>query len=128
MIACSPSMRRSGDWTTCWPNRARELRKSCHPNQSVLREQHDKVRDEADVLILAGDLTNYGKPEEMEPLLNAMVRVRIPTIAVLGNHDFESDCQQELMTLMTNAGIKVLDGNGYERDGVGFAGTKGFVG
>jgi Icc-related predicted phosphoesterase len=97
-------------------------------NQAVLREQLDKVRDEADVLILAGDLTNYGKPEEMEPLLSAMVRVRIPTIAVLGNHDFESGCQQELMTLMTNAGIKVLDGNGYERDGVGFAGTKGFVG
>jgi Icc-related predicted phosphoesterase len=97
-------------------------------NQAALRDQLDKVRDEADVLILAGDLTNYGKPEEMEPLLNAMLRIRIPIIAVLGNHDFESGCQQELMTLMTNAGIKVLDGNAYERDGVGFAGTKGFVG
>jgi Icc-related predicted phosphoesterase len=97
-------------------------------NQGILREQFDKVRDEADVLILAGDLTNYGKPEEMEPLLNAMVRVRIPIVAVLGNHDFESGCQQELMTQMTNAGIKVLDGTAYERDGVGFAGTKGFVG
>jgi Icc-related predicted phosphoesterase len=97
-------------------------------NQAVLREQLDKVRNEADVLIVAGDLTNYGKPAEMEPLLNAIVRIRVPTIAVMGNHDFESGCEQELITMMTNAGIKVLDGNAYERDGVGFAGTKGFVG
>jgi len=77
---------------------------------------------------LAGDLTNYGQPEEMEPLLNTLVRLRVPTIAVLGNHDYESGNEQELMKMMSTAGIKVLDGSGYERDGVGFAGTKGFVG
>lgn len=87
-----------------------------------------RVRDEADVLVLAGDLTNYGKPAEMESLLNALVRVRIPTIAVLGNHDFESNQESELMRLMTSEGIKVLDGTAYEREGVGFAGTKGFPG
>jgi len=97
-------------------------------NASILRDQFDKVRDSADVLILAGDLTNYGRPAEMEPLLNTLVRVRIPIIAVLGNHDYESDQQSELMRMMTAAGIKVLDGSAYERDGVGFAGTKGFVG
>src|SRR5690349_19107561 len=95
---------------------------------SILRDQFDKVRDTAEVLILAGDLTNYGRPEEMEPLLNTLVRVRIPIVAVLGNHDYESDQQSELMRMMTAAGIKVLDGSAYERDGVGFAGTKGFVG
>ena len=52
-----------------------------------IREPMSHVRDEADVLVLAGDLTNYGKPEEMDSLLNALVRLRIPTIAVLGNHD-----------------------------------------
>lgn len=93
-----------------------------------LQEQLNRVRDEADVLVIAGDLTNFGKPEEMEPLLNAIVRLRIPTIAVLGNHDFESGQEQELMRMMTTEGIKVLDGSAYERDGVGFAGTKGFVG
>ena len=95
---------------------------------TILREQFAKVRDEADLLIVAGDLTNYGRPEEMEPLLNTIVRLRIPTVAVLGNHDYESEQQVELMRMMTSEGIKVLDGSAYERDGVGFAGTKGFVG
>src|SRR6266849_6649631 len=97
-------------------------------SQTVLRDQLNQVRDEADMLVLAGDLTNYGRPAEMEPLLNAIVRLRVPTVAVLGNHDYESGLEQELMGMMTAEGIKVLDGSTYERDGVGFAGTKGFVG
>lgn len=97
-------------------------------NQVVLRDQLSRARDEADVLVLAGDLTNYGQPSEMEPLLNALVRLRVPTIAVLGNHDYECGKEEELMRMMTSEGIKVLDGSAYERDGVGFAGTKGFVG
>ncbi len=95
---------------------------------SILQDQLNKVRDEADVFLLAGDLTNFGKTEEMEPLLNAIVRLRIPTIAVLGNHDYESGQEVDLMRMMTAGGIKVLDGSAYERDGVGFAGTKGFLG
>ncbi len=93
-----------------------------------IRDQMNRVRDEADLLILAGDLTNYGRPQEMESLLNALVRIRVPIVAVLGNHDYESDQQEELMRMMTAEGVKVLDGTGYERDGVGFAGTKGFIG
>ena len=93
-----------------------------------IREPLGRVRDEADVLVLAGDLTNYGQPDEMEPLLNALVRLRIPIVAVLGNHDYESGREAELIRMMTAEGIKVLDGSAYERDGVGFAGTKGFVG
>jgi Icc-related predicted phosphoesterase len=95
---------------------------------TVLRDQLDKVRNDADLLIIAGDLTNYGRPGEMEPLLNTMVRLRVPIVAVLGNHDYESEQSAELIRMMTAAGIKVLDGSAYERDGVGFAGTKGFVG
>src|SRR5207253_2944702 len=95
---------------------------------SALRDQLNQVRDEADLLVLAGDLTNFGQPAEMEPLLNALVRLRVPTVAVLGNHDYESGREGELMCMMTAEGIKVLDGSAYERDGVGFAGTKGFVG
>ena len=93
-----------------------------------IREPLSHVKDEADVLVIAGDLTNYGKPEEMHSLMNALVRLRIPIVAVLGNHDYESDQQDELMKMMTAEGIKVLDGSSYERDGVGFAGTKGFPG
>jgi Icc-related predicted phosphoesterase len=88
----------------------------------------ERVRDEADLLVLAGDLTNYGKASEMEPLLNVLVRLRLPIVAVLGNHDYESGQEGELMKMMTAEGIKVLDGTAYERDGVGFAGTKGFIG
>ncbi len=96
--------------------------------QSALHDQLQKVRDEADALIVAGDLTNYGQPAEMEPLLNILVRTRVPTIVVLGNHDYESGRHEELMNMLSAGGIKVLDGSAYERDGVGFAGAKGFLG
>lgn len=97
-------------------------------NYDKIRDQMSHVRDDADVLVLAGDLTNYGRVSEMDSLLTMLVRLRIPIVAVLGNHDFESGQQEELMRLMIAEGIKVLDGSGYERDGVGFAGTKGFLG
>lgn len=93
-----------------------------------IREPMARVREEADVLVIAGDLTNYGKPEEMHSLLNALVRLRVPIIAVLGNHDYESGQTEELAKMLVAEGVNLLDGNGYERDGVGFAGTKGFPG
>jgi Icc-related predicted phosphoesterase len=93
-----------------------------------IREQMGRLKDQADLLIIAGDLTNYGRTQEMESLLNALVRIRVPVVAVLGNHDYESGQEVELMRMMTAEGIKVLDGTAYERDGVGFAGTKGFPG
>jgi len=93
-----------------------------------IREAMNRLRDEADLLILAGDLTNLGKPEEMESMLATFMRLRVPIVAVLGNHDFECGKQDELSKMMLAEGVKVLDGSGYERDGVGFAGTKGFIG
>jgi len=93
-----------------------------------IRDQMQHVRDEADLLVLAGDLTNFGQPQEIEAMINALVRLRLPIVAVLGNHDYESGHAADLMKLMTAEGIKVLDGTAYERDGVGFAGTKGFMG
>ena len=93
-----------------------------------IREPLAHVREEADLLLIAGDLTNYGTAEEMHSLLNALVRLRLPIVAVLGNHDYESGHEQELMRMMHDEGIKVLDGSSYERDGVGFAGTKGYPG
>lgn len=93
-----------------------------------IRDQMNRVRDEADLLVLAGDLTNFGKPEEVESMLNSLVRIRIPIVAVLGNHDYESGKADVLMKMLMQEGVKLLDGTGYERDGVGFAGTKGFLG
>src|SRR5436305_12584658 len=91
---------------------------------SALHDQLNRVRDEADVFVLAGDLTNFGRPDEMEPLLNVLVRLRLPVIAVLRNHDFESDRQIELMRMLTEEGIKVLDGSAYERHGAGLGATR----
>lgn len=93
-----------------------------------IRDAMNRLRDEADVLVLAGDITNYGKPEEMESMLNSIMRIRIPIVAVLGNHDYESGHAADLSKLMIAEGVKLLDGSGYERDSVGFAGTKGFIG
>ncbi|PYY01336.1 MAG: metallophosphoesterase [Acidobacteria bacterium] len=93
-----------------------------------IREAMNRLRDEADLLILAGDITNLGKPEEMESMLATFMRLRVPIVAVLGNHDFECGRHEELAKMMAAEGVKVLDGSGYERDGVGFAGTKGFIG
>jgi uncharacterized protein len=98
------------------------------PRYVAIQEQLAKVRDQADLLVLAGDLTNYGKPEEMEGLLSSLVRLRLPIVAVLGNHDYESGSEAALMRMLSEGGIKLLDGTAYERDGVGFAGTKGFPG
>jgi uncharacterized protein len=98
------------------------------PRYIAIQEQLAQVRDQADLLVLAGDLTNYGKPAEMEELLKSLGRSRIPIVAVLGNHDYESGSQAILTRMLTDEGINVLDGTAYERDGVGFAGTKGFPG
>jgi Icc-related predicted phosphoesterase len=86
------------------------------------------VNDLADVLVVAGDLTNHGLPEEMKTCLSVLETIRIPIVAVLGNHDHESGHQDELAGMVRVAGIHLLDGNCYEQDGVGFAGTKGFCG
>jgi len=83
----------------------------------------------ADVLVLCGDLTDYGLPEEARIIATALQQtVRIPVVAVLGNHDFESGHQDEVTKILVDAGVIVLDGDATEVAGVGFAGVKGFVG
>jgi Icc-related predicted phosphoesterase len=82
----------------------------------------------ADVLLLAGDLTDYGQPEEAHVLARELGAVKMPTIAVLGNHDFESGQQDEVKRILVESGTQVLDGDAHEVGGVGFAGVKGFAG
>src|SRR6185369_8755117 len=87
------------------------------------------VNDRADVLLLCGDLTDYGLPEEAQILVKELASaVRIPIIAVLGNHDFESGQQAEVCRILSDAGVKMLDGEALDIAGVGFAGVKGFPG
>lgn len=83
----------------------------------------------ADVLVLAGDLTDRGSPEEAKGLARELVaHVRVPVVAVLGNHDFESGCAPEVTDILRDAGLQVLDGDSCEVGGVAFAGVKGFCG
>jgi Icc-related predicted phosphoesterase len=82
----------------------------------------------ADVLLLCGDLTDYGLPEEAKLLASEVGHPKIPILAVLGNHDYEGGFETEISKILTDTGIKVLDGQAHEVLGVGFAGAKGFAG
>ena len=98
-------------------------------SQGSFQPLFSQISESADVLLLCGDFTDYGLPDEARVLVRELTAaMKIPVIAVLGNHDYESGREADLMRMMTQEGIKVLDGSAYERDGVGFAGTKGFVG
>jgi Icc-related predicted phosphoesterase len=94
-------------------------------SDGMVRRLLDGVQDEADVLLLAGDLTNLGLAQEMELLLDELAIYRMPMLAVMGNHDHESDQVDVLAKLMRDAGVVVLDGDVHEVDGVEFVGMKG---
>lgn len=87
-----------------------------------------QVAELVDVLLLGGDLTDYGLPEEAQALAHELSGVRVPMVGVLGNHDFESGKQAEVSRVLSEAGVKMLDGDAVEVLGVGIAGAKGFAG
>ena len=87
-----------------------------------------QVAERANVLALAGDLTDYGLPEEARLLVRELAVAKVPVVAVFGNHDYESERQDEIKQILTDGGVAVLDGDSVEIHGVGFAGVKGFAG
>ena len=94
-----------------------------------LRDLFVDASSQAGVLVLAGDLTEYGSPEEATVLAEDLrTYVRIPVIAVLGNHDFESGKSAEVQGALESVGVTFLDGSGIEINGTGFAGVCGFGG
>ncbi len=92
------------------------------------RDLFSKISQEADVLALCGDLTNFGKTPEAEILAEDLRACTIPVVGVLGNHDSECGQPQEVARILHEAGMRLLDGEAYEIEGVGFAGCKGFIG
>lgn len=88
------------------------------------------VDERADVLLLAGDLTRCGEPEEARLVVDELADVGVPIVAVLGNHDHHADRVDELTAVLEDAGVRVLDGTAVtiDVDGtvVGIAGVKGF--
>ncbi len=94
-----------------------------------LRGLFSYLSDQADVILLCGDLTDYGKPDEARELAKALSSgARIPVLAVLGNHDLECGQEAEVIRILTGGGVTVLDGTAAEINGIGFVGVKGFAG
>ena len=95
----------------------------------AVRELLARAGRECDVLLLCGDLTDHGLAEEARVLAREISSsVSVPVIAVLGNHDFEGDQQDEITRVLCDSGVRLLDGEATEVHGVGFAGVKGFCG
>jgi Icc-related predicted phosphoesterase len=95
----------------------------------LYREQFARVNDQADVLLLAGDLTRRGTPAEIEVVVKELSEVRVPILAVLGNHDHESGQPEQVNEALRDRGVHLLDEAPFElNEHVGFAGVKGFMG
>lgn len=105
----------------------------CRPdNAELIAEQFARVTEDADLLLVAGDITSHGIPEEAEVLADALRDRELPRFAVLGNHDHHEGRADEIAAVLDAGGITVLD-RGHaccEVDGleVGVVGTKGFIG
>lgn len=87
-----------------------------------------EMSDQADVILLCGDLTNFGKTKEAEILAEDIRRASVPVLGVLGNHDHECGQPEVVTRILQQAGMTVLDEQACVVEGIGFAGVKGFLG
>ncbi len=105
----------------------------CSPaRRAAVEEAFRRLDSDTDLVLLAGDLTTHGEPEQAAVLAEAARHVAVPVVAVLGNHDWHSNRHDEIVALLTEAGLTVLDRGWTTIDvrgtPVGIVGTKGFVG
>ena len=101
-------------------------------NRKALAAAFGRVQAECDLILLAGDLTTHGEPEQASVLADACRGLRVPVFAVLGNHDFHSGRDREIVGVLEDADLRVLERSHavceVEGASVGIVGTKGFVG
>src|ERR1700730_2355649 len=98
-------------------------------SQGMLQPIFAQISEGADILALCGDLTENGLPDEERLIAKELSAVgKLPVVAVLGNHDYESGKPEVVKEILGKAGVHVLDGDACEIQGVGFAGVKGFAG
>ncbi len=101
-------------------------------SQGLLRPAFDTLDECADLLLLAGDLTRHGTPEEARVVAQEVRGLPVPVVAVLGNHDHHDEQPEKVTAILQEADVTVLEGRGtvVECGGsrVGVAGTKGFGG
>jgi Icc-related predicted phosphoesterase len=127
----------SGPDKHCWPPNCVRVAAvgDVHLDEDVLgrfRPALEHLGDKADVLLLAGDLTRHGTTDEARCVATEFGNLAVPVVAVLGNHDYHSDAQDEVTKVLEDAGIIVLERSGIVLDcsgiRLGIAGTKGFGG
>lgn len=110
---------------------AGDIHCGAHDNGRV-REQFKHVHLEADILLLAGDLTNHGNVEEMTCLASQLADIQIPVVTVFGNHDVHSELEVEMRRILESVGVTVLEKETTELvingTSIGIAGAKGFGG
>ena len=97
-------------------------------SQGTFQPLFARIAEAADMLLVAGDITDYGLPEEARIVARELSALRMPIVAVLGNHDYESGKEDEVRQILVDAGVVVLDGDACEINGIGVAGVKGFGG
>ena len=97
-------------------------------SHGAFQQLFTQVSNTAQLLLLAGDLTDTGLAEEARVLARELAALRVPGFAVLGNHDHESGRQEEIAEILAGAGVTVMDGDTAEVLGIGIAGVKGFAG
>jgi Icc-related predicted phosphoesterase len=105
----------------------------CSPEtQDHVGAAFERLDDEVDLFLLAGDLTTFGEPAQAESLAEVCRPLETRVVAVLGNHDWHANLVDELVSVLEGAGVTILDPGctTCDLDGtsVGVAGTKGFVG
>jgi Icc-related predicted phosphoesterase len=100
--------------------------------QGRLRRHWLELDGQADVLLLAGDLTNVGNGAEIEAVVAELRDLPVPVVAVLGNHDFHCDNAHGMRRALASIGVTVLEGESVTLElaggTVGIAGAKGFGG
>jgi Icc-related predicted phosphoesterase len=98
-------------------------------SQGVLQPLFEQAGRLADVLLLGGDLTDSGLPDEAHVLAKDLkAAAKLPIVAVLGNHDYEAGKSAQVGDVLRETGVTVLDGDAIEVRGVGIGGAKGFLG
>lgn len=101
-------------------------------SREQIREHFKTLHESADVFLIAGDLTQAGTHEEASALCRDLEQVKVPTFAVLGNHDYHSDQEHEIRDALEKVGVTALEGNASTlkigSHSVGIVGLKGFGG
>jgi len=100
-------------------------------NRDAVLTAFDAIEGEVDAILLAGDLTTHGEPEQAAVLAEACDGMETPVVAVLGNHDLHANRADEVVEVLRGAGVTVLERSHTvvgDRCRLGVAGTKGFVG